>query len=130
MKIRSGFVSNSSSSSYIIAFDKKDQEKLEDLYNGGSKYETKIWKVGAKEIVEDLKESHCIGIRLGKNDLWPGGELSEEYYYEEFVRFSVKVSKISRELAKGKEIAIVRISDSDRDDKFLPSWVINLGYNG
>ena len=115
MKIRNGFVSNSSSSSYIIAFDISRDELERNFVPGSfSGDQTSIEAFGIDNVIAMLK--HWYGISREEKDIFYWGTEKEmiEYYKSKFIRFSGLVSKIDRALSDRKNIAIIDISHGDR----------------
>lgn len=111
MKIRSGFVSNSSSSSYIVAFD--SSVDLHSLFVSGpfSGSQTSVDAIGVDDVIEELKDWHGIGV---EQYLWSDDEdKMQEHYYKSFIRFAVLASKVAKAIDDGDDVALVCISYGD-----------------
>jgi len=110
MKVRNGFVSNSSSSSYLIAFNNVNLEKLftsEHNYGDG----TYVSALGVQDVVDYFKDRFGIGI----DDYykWGSEEEMERHYSEQFAQFAGMISKIAKVIDNGEDIAMVNISYGD-----------------
>lgn len=114
MKTRNGFVSNSSSSSYIIAFD-MDLNELKNNFVPGSFSgdQTSIEAFGIDSVIAMLK--HWYGISVEEKDIfyWGTEEEMDEYYKDQFIKFSGLMSRVDRALHDRKNIAIIDISYGD-----------------
>ena len=108
MKIRNGFISNSSSSSYVIAYDTKLCDPSE-LFRSGECYsrdDTSVDALGLEDVFEDLKDWYEISDRDEDEEII-------KYYHDRFIKFSSLMSKISRAVENGDGVAIVSISYGD-----------------
>ena len=102
MKIRTGFVSNSSSSSYIIKYSKDID--IEELFpKSGNNYseDTQVNAVGIKAIVNYVKRNYYI----------------DDKDYSNIVLFAKICSVIDRADKEGKQIAYVSVSYYDETTK-------------
>lgn len=111
MKIRNGFVSNSSSSSYIIAFD--PSINLDSLFVSGSSggKQTSVDAVGVEDVIEELKYWHGIGREV---DYWSDDkEEAQRYAYDQFIRFAGLASKVAEAIDDGDDVALVCVSYND-----------------
>lgn len=129
MKIRNGFVSNSSSSSYLISFKngeackycgRKDAD-LDLLFDNNSDYggdETKIRTLGDKDTIEYFMDMYNIG--------------SKDANSNEIIRFTHICSAIQNAISNGYNVAYVDIRYGDEkildiisnspNMKILESW--------
>ncbi len=120
MKIRNGFVSNSSSSSYLIAFNKGDGHTVTDAFSNNDSYDgTYIEALGYKEVVKELRIIYGLyDNNSGHSDMtW-------------LASFYNMVSKIAKQLNSNKDVALVQVShhDEDANDKIGTLVVIeNFG---
>lgn len=113
MKIRSGFVSNSSSSSYIIAFNNMNTDELEDLFVAGrhSGDQTSVDAVGVQNVIETMKEWYGIGVH--ETYKWGNEEEMDEHYHKQFTQFAGLASRIAKAIEAGDDVALVCISYGD-----------------
>ena len=115
MKTRNGFVSNSSSSSYIVAFSNMNRPDLKKLFisnyygDGG----TKVNAVGIKEVINVIKER--LGIGTDRSFVWGTQDEMDRYDYEQFIKFAGIASKIAKVVENGKNIALIQISYNDNN---------------
>ena len=112
MKIRNGFVSNSSSSSYIIAFDGLDRSDLRKLFCGGA--DTGVDAVGIQEVVDSMKKWYGIGENKA---LWNPADKKEidEYNWDQFVCFAGIISRLAKVVENGDDVALICISHDDNN---------------
>jgi len=108
MKIRNGFVSNSSSSSFLIVFDKQYTASVYQDF-GGKKHnysdETYINAIGHNDVIEEFKDWYG----LNGDDAWGGGGP------DDVARFYKRASQVAQHVEAGREVAIVNISYHDND---------------
>jgi hypothetical protein len=102
MKIRNGFVSNSSSSCFIIAYDSK---KFDPLAQQGFK-RAKMFAVGVQDVFEFYKQEYQI------DEDWSH---DIEQYKQNFATFAAKTAKFVTAADNGKEVACLIVSDNDID---------------
>ena len=96
MKIRNGFVSNSSSSCYIIKFDSKLD--IEDIISPRHAADTKVKAIGIKDCSDYALEAISPREYSGKED---------------FI-FALKECAVIAQVARdGKEVAVINISYHD-----------------
>lgn len=118
MKIRAGFVSNSSSSSYIISYpvrDKCDKCNREDfdieqaLENDQSRFydETQVLASGLKAIIDKLRD------RYDEEILYYTDGDDPSYIRDEFINFMGMASKVARKHKDNNKMLWVRIAYSD-----------------
>ena len=116
MKIRNGFVSNSSSSSYIIAFDGLDRSDLKKLFCGGAN--TGVDAVGIQEVVDSMKKWYGIG---EAGEWWDPEDAEEErqykrqYNHDQFVCFAGVISRLAKVVENGDDVALICISRDDNN---------------
>jgi len=137
MKIRSGFVSNSSSSSFLLVFKKKpksredvqgyiwpNESRIEYPYNDNDEHESfavseaaeSVWNaikdqkpLKAKDIIGEFKCSHEIGYDRDVCRTWQEAELQR----------GIQAKKLSEEFRKKNKGKIVyRVEYSDNEGKF------------
>lgn len=112
MKIRSGFVSNSSSSSYVIAYlDNEDVCKhcgrsdpsIESLFSDERSYQEEysaMYAKGKDEVVEELRDMFQVGEEYGDD--------------EQTARFIKYSGMVVDKVEEGWEVAYTRIPYSDQ----------------
>lgn len=125
MKKRFGFVSNSSSSCFLINVDGYNEDEIKNIFGEC------LEKFGNIKIFEHFKEFYGIGTDYIKFY----GEWTEEqdeqkmrqWAWEDFIHFACDISEISR-MIKDHEAAFVRCADGDpvhpriRDFEILREW--------
>jgi len=120
MKIRNGFVSNSSSSSYVLAYKKgnkcehcgRSDPDLSSMFTTSGSYdETRVLAGDYKEIIAKLKENYEDEISYCKDD----DEGDVEYKQEMLTSFMSESSKVSKWHEKGYSLVWVRVSYSDSE---------------
>ena len=103
MKIRNGFVSNSSSSSYIISYD--PEIDITDLIEYNREYSEDVSRVnyiGIRDIVEHIRTWYDLDCEQDVDSVI-------ETYKHEFAQFASYVALISDEVNAGKEVAYITI---------------------
>jgi len=122
MKIRSGFVSNSSSSSFIVAYKMQDKcehcgrsdSDLSDTFKkeDGKYYdETHLIAKGLKGITDKLREDYEDEAQSWESDT----EDNSEEKKHAFVQFASQTASVSKWADKGYELMWVRVSYSDTE---------------
>ena len=113
MKVRSGFVSNSSSSCFLISFTTNlDIYKLfkETNYNNGE--ETYVSCVGADEVLEWAKDNiFDLHYEYTEGEHWDW----RKYRSKEANKFMVLARDIAQEVKEGKQIASISVDYNDSD---------------
>lgn len=110
MKIRNGFVSNSSSSSYIISYDTactniRGYMDYNKIYSESKAY---VNAIGIKEIVDMFRQWYDIDI-----DCECKTQEEIEYHKEMFAKFAGNVANIAQYVEDGKELAYITIPYGD-----------------
>jgi len=123
MKIRNGFVSNSSSSSYIVAFKGVTEPDLRKLFVGN---DLKIEAFGIRNTIKELKIWNSIGTTQNYWDPNVKKDKIKKYYWDQFVAFAVWAFNISRAINDGNEVAIVRITNGDENYNILHNESIQI----
>lgn len=110
MKVRLGFVSNSSSSSYIISYDPEEINitGLVKYNNRYSEEESRVNYIGIKNVAEHLKSWYCI-------DTYEQDDSDVEQYKQEFAQWASYVAMMADEVSAGKEVAYITVPYSDDD---------------
>ncbi len=119
MKIRAGFVSNSSSSSYILAYKQGNtcahcgrsdidvaavfRDKTRDYGD-----DTYIRAEGVQAVIEKLKEEYEDEISYSRDT-----EEDREYKQRQFVKFASHSSKIAKFVDQGYNIMYINVAYSD-----------------
>lgn len=113
MKIRSGFVSNSSSSSYVISFEKHID--LEDYFPNKSYHgdRTYVGPFGIEDVFKELKCWYGIGREYNGSSITYSYSDFLASYKRQFIRFCGLMSSIAREIDEGKEVAIINVAFGD-----------------
>jgi len=110
MKIRCGFVSNSSSSSYIISYY-PDEINITGLLEYNRKYSESVARVnyiGIKDIVENFKTWYDFDFSISK-ELGYRAEETMDSYKADFIQFASYVSIVADEVNAGREVAYITI---------------------
>lgn len=110
MKIRNGFVSNSSSSSYIISYypDEVNIKGLLQYNNQYSEHVARVNYIGIKDIVENFKTWYDFDFSISKSIGYTEQEAIESYKLE-FAQFASYVALVADEVNAGREVAYITI---------------------
>lgn len=74
MKVRSGFISNSSTTSFVIVIDTEKQPYLVPLLQGWTHYETEIVSTDKKEIISKIMDREHEDISDKLENVTDGGK--------------------------------------------------------
>lgn len=116
MKIRTGFVSNSSASSFIISYD-PDEINITGLLEYNRKYSeshARVNYIGIKDIVEHFKTWYDFDFKIS-HEIGYTDEEAMDSYRKEFAAFAANVAVVADEVNAGREVAYITISYNNND---------------